>query len=214
MLGATPTQQPAHPPISATAFVDWRAQMHNAGCLDAPAVEGARQTLVRTARLVGRALGRRSCGFACRCGSITAGTRAGNPAMASKRRRTLSTRRISLCFPVRTWPSRPPCNTATRCLPRCRSGSIPARGRSTCRTRCVTSPAHRSRRKRWWTRPSRRICSRGHTSRPPSGRLCLPRTTTLYLPCSPRKHGSDHTGGVRSFCGSDLPANTLDFTAF
>lgn len=56
MLGAT-TQQPARPPISATAFVDWRAQMHNAGCLDAPAVEGARQTLVRTARLVGRALG-------------------------------------------------------------------------------------------------------------------------------------------------------------
>ena len=30
--------------------------MHNAGCLDAPALEGARQTLVRTARLVGRAL--------------------------------------------------------------------------------------------------------------------------------------------------------------
>ncbi len=57
MLGATPTQQPARPPISATAFVDWRAQMHNAGCLNAPAVEGARQTLVRTARLVGRALG-------------------------------------------------------------------------------------------------------------------------------------------------------------
>ena len=54
--GATPDHEQARRPISATAFVDWRAQMHNADCVDAPAMEGARRTLAQTTRLVGRAL--------------------------------------------------------------------------------------------------------------------------------------------------------------
>ena len=43
-------------PIEVTAFVDWRAQMHNTGVLGRPLLEAARRTLDRTARLVGRAL--------------------------------------------------------------------------------------------------------------------------------------------------------------
>ena len=56
MLGAVPNHEQARRLISATAFVDWRAQMHNADCVDAPAIEGARRTLAQTTRLVGRAL--------------------------------------------------------------------------------------------------------------------------------------------------------------
>lgn len=44
-------------PTEVTAFVDWMAQMHNAGALgDAPAEERARRTLALTARSVGRTL--------------------------------------------------------------------------------------------------------------------------------------------------------------
>ena len=44
-------------PISVTAFVDWKAQMHNAGALGAaPARERAQRTLAQTLRSIGRAL--------------------------------------------------------------------------------------------------------------------------------------------------------------
>ena len=44
-------------PISVTAFVDWKAQMHNAGALGgAPAQERAQRTLARTVRSIGRTL--------------------------------------------------------------------------------------------------------------------------------------------------------------
>ena len=44
-------------PIPVTAFVDWKAQMHNAGALGgAPAPERAQRTLTRTVQSVGRAL--------------------------------------------------------------------------------------------------------------------------------------------------------------
>ena len=50
-------ERPSAPIILVTAFVDWTAQMHNAGVLGTSSlVEGARRTLLRTARSVGQAL--------------------------------------------------------------------------------------------------------------------------------------------------------------
>ena len=58
-----PSQRRAAP-ISVTAFVDWKAQMHNAGALGgAPAQEWAQRTLARTVRSVGRALGKEKSRF-------------------------------------------------------------------------------------------------------------------------------------------------------
>ena len=44
-------------PIPVTAFVDWKAQMHNARALHAAPREQARRTFERTARVIGRSLG-------------------------------------------------------------------------------------------------------------------------------------------------------------
>ena len=56
MLEARRTPKRVERPIVVTAFVDWRAQMHNAGVLGRPLLESARRTLDRTVRSVGRAL--------------------------------------------------------------------------------------------------------------------------------------------------------------
>ena len=56
MLEARQTRELVERPIAVTAFVDWRAQMHNAGVLGGPLFESARRTLDRTVRSVGRAL--------------------------------------------------------------------------------------------------------------------------------------------------------------
>ncbi len=45
-------------PIRVTAFVDWNAQLHNAGARDGNPLSRARLTLERTARAIGRSLAR------------------------------------------------------------------------------------------------------------------------------------------------------------
>ena len=56
MLGTKSSRVEGAPPVAVTAFVDWRAQTHNAGVPRANNAEAARRTLTHTARMVGRAL--------------------------------------------------------------------------------------------------------------------------------------------------------------
>ena len=56
MLGTKSSRVPREAPIAVTAFVDWRAQTHNAGIPRANDTEAARRTLDQTTRMVGQAL--------------------------------------------------------------------------------------------------------------------------------------------------------------
>ena len=177
MLGARPNHDRARVPVSATAFVDWRAQMHNADCIDAPAIEGARRTLTQTARMVGRALATEKQRFHVslrlyhgwhKGWQPTDGLKAAADAVDTTDFARLFGDRIAFSPTVQYG------HTLLTALPE-RQHARPSIHR---RIRCAISPELRSRRRRWWTRPSRRICSRGHTSRRRDGRLCLPRTTT------------------------------------
>ena len=47
-------------PIRVTAFVDWNAQMHNAGAIHADPRSRAKRTLEKTVRVIGRSLARRA----------------------------------------------------------------------------------------------------------------------------------------------------------
>lgn len=56
MLAAKSSQAAGRPPVAVTAFVDWRAQTHNAGVRRANDAEAAQHTLDQTTRMVRRAL--------------------------------------------------------------------------------------------------------------------------------------------------------------
>ena len=56
MLGTKSNWAAGEAPVAVTAFVDWRAQTHNAGICRANDAEAARRTLHQTTRMVGRAL--------------------------------------------------------------------------------------------------------------------------------------------------------------
>ena len=55
MLGTKSSRAAGEAPVAVTAFVDWRAQAHNAG-IRANDADAARRTLHQTTRMVGRAL--------------------------------------------------------------------------------------------------------------------------------------------------------------